>query len=475
MKISRDSVELNEILKHNADDLLSDFNEEKLSYNTNLLTEQSDDEYLNNRGEDYLEALTINKEFRERLGRLDFKLIDEVYIKKYFNNYCIEERNKELESLNVVDLFSGAGGLSLGFVQEGFGVNLAVDFDKSTVETYRFNHPKVHSKYILHRDIQDIENEIPDYLRKKEVDIVIGGPPCQGFSIANQQRIIDDSRNKLYKSFVKIVSLTSPKYFVMENVKGMSKVANQIKEDFEKIGYKVDYEVLQAIEFGIPQNRERLIFIGTKSSINPKNIFHMIREEKEGRKKMVLRDAIGDLPQLEASTRKNRTDLINNKNGGIVIKKSHHEKANDYIKLINPDQPPSRVIFNHQARYNNDRDIEIYGLLNQGDNSTDEKIKHIMPYTNRNHIFKDKYFKLIYAQPCKTITAHMRFDCNMYIHPTQARGLTPREAARVQSYPDDYIFKDAYTKTYMQIGNSVPPLMGRTIARVLKRLLKGEV
>ena len=100
MKISRDSVELNEILKHNADDLLSDFNEEKLSYNTNLLTEQSDDEYLNNRGEDYLEALTINKEFRERLGRLDFKLIDEVYIKKYFNNYCIKERNKELESIN---------------------------------------------------------------------------------------------------------------------------------------------------------------------------------------------------------------------------------------------------------------------------------------------------------------------------------------------------------------------------------------
>ena len=97
-----------------------------------------------------------------------------------------------------------------------------------------------------------------------------------------------------------------------------------------------------------------------------------------------------------------------------------------------------------------------------------------MPYHSRNNIFKDKYFKLIYNQPCKTITAHMKFDCNMYIHPTQARGLTPREAARVQSYPDNYFFKGAYTKTYMQIGNSVPPLMSKQIAEVILIFMQNQ-
>ena len=111
--------------------------------------------------------------------------------------------------------------------------------------------------------------------------------------------------------------------------------------------------------------------------------------------------------------------------------------------------------------------------MNQGDKSDDPKIADIMPYKSRSDIFKDKYYKLVENNVCKTITAHMKFDCNMYIHPTQARGLTPREAARVQSFPDDYFFRGAYTKTYMQIGNSVPPLLGRAIAQVIKRYMKG--
>ena len=141
-----------------------------------------------------------------------------------------------------------------------------------------------------------------------------------------------------------------------------------------------------------------------------------------------------------------------------------------YLAMINQNRN-CKVTFNHKARFNNDRDIEIYGRLNQGDRSDDPKIADIMPYSRRNGIFKDKYFKLEENKVCKTITAHMKFDCNMYIHPTQARGLTPREAARVQSYPDDYFFRGAYTKTYMQIGNSVPPLLGRAIATVIKKYL----
>ena len=129
-------------------------------------------------------------------------------------------------------------------------------------------------------------------------------------------------------------------------------------------------------------------------------------------------------------------------------------------------------LFNHKARYNNERDVEIFRRMNPGDNSADPKIADIMPYRRRERIFKDKYFRLEPDKPCKTITAHMRYDCNMYIHPFQARGLTPREAARVQSYPDDYFFRGPYTKTYMQVGNSVPPLMSATIAKVLKDVLR---
>ena len=148
-------------------------------------------------------------------------------------------------------------------------------------------------------------------------------------------------------------------------------------------------------------------------------------------------------------------------------------RKNSYIDYINQGRLPG-IVLNHKARYNNDRDIEIYGRMYQGDKSDDPKIADIMPYTRRNGIFKDKYFKLEENKVCKTITAHMKFDCNMYIHPTQARGLTPREAARVQSYPDDYFFRGSYTKTYMQIGNSVPPLLGRAIAIVVKKYIENN-
>lgn len=145
-------------------------------------------------------------------------------------------------------------------------------------------------------------------------------------------------------------------------------------------------------------------------------------------------------------------------------------QTNEYIEYINQSKD-IKVTCNHKSRYNNDRDIEIYSRLNPGDKSDDPKIADIMPYKSRSHIFKDKYFKLEPNKLCKTITAHMKFDCNMYIHPSQARGLTPREAARVQSYPDDYFFRGSFTKTYMQVGNSVPPLLGRAIASILKQYL----
>lgn len=390
-------------------------------------------------------------------------------LKNYVGAYISKALAEEEKSPNIVDFFCGAGGLSLGFVQEGFKINFANDIEPSCVETYQFNHPTVPKKNIICNNIDDILEDVSKYQRFDCVDLVIGGPPCQGFSTANRQRIIDDPRNKLYKSFIKAVDSLQPKFIVMENVKGMQKVANQVVEDFNRIGYSVDFHLYNAKDFGVPQNRERLIFIGNRLGVDNKKIHEEICGFIPETKDFVLKDALYGLRELEASRVKNATNLENEKIGFIVDYYSDIQ-TNEYIDLINQNRKFKQVL-NHKARYNNDRDIEIYGRLYQGDKSDDEKIADIMPYKSRSHIFKDKYFKLEEEKVCKTITAHMKFDCNMYIHPTQARGLTPREAARVQSYPDDYYFKGSYTKTYMQVGNSVPPLFARYIAKVIKKYL----
>lgn len=371
----------------------------------------------------------------------------------------------------MIDLFCGAGGLSLGFSQEGFVTSLANDIQDCCVDTYAHNHPETPRDHIVLGDIKDVVENLDEFLAGRSVDIVVGGPPCQGFSMANRQRLIDDPRNYLYKSYVEVVEKVHPKFFVMENVKGMLSVAEQVKEDFRNIGYSVECHILNAKEFGVPQNRERLIYIGNCIGVDNEQIFQEIFALSECITEHNLGDALYALRELEASRVKNATEL-GSRECGYKIEKNNISDTNDYISYINQNRIIP-VVSNHKARYNNDRDIEIYGRMEQGDRSDDPKIADIMPYARRNGIFKDKYFKLENDKVCKTITAHMKFDCNMYIHPTQARGLTPREAARVQSYPDDYFFRGAYTKTYMQIGNSVPPLLGRAIAQVIKRYMKG--
>ena len=334
------------------------------------------------------------------------------------------------------------------------------------MDTYAHNHPETPRDHIVLGDIKDVVKNLDKLLAGRNVDIVVGGPPCQGFSMANRQRLIDDPRNHLYKSYVEVVKKVHPKFFVMENVKGMLSVAEQVKEDFRAIGYSVECHILNAKNFGVPQNRERLIYIGNCLGVDNEQIFNEIFALSENIPEHNLGDALFALRELEASRVKNSTES-GSIESGYKIEKNNITETNDYISYINQDRVVN-VVSNHKARYNNDRDIEIYGRMEPGDRSDDPKIADIMPYARRNGIFKDKYFKLENDKVCKTITAHMKFDCNMYIHPTQARGLTPREAARVQSYPDDYFFRGAYTKTYMQIGNSVPPLLGRAIAHVIK-------
>ncbi|MBQ2922043.1 MAG: DNA cytosine methyltransferase [Tyzzerella sp.] len=444
----------------------------------NRVTKEVNEDFLRERAKCYLAELETDKELQDAFVELS-AICNDIRqecaicpVCKYCNTY-IENIRKSVkeDSLKMIDLFCGAGGLSLGFTQEGFITSLANDIEACCVDTYAHNHPETPRDHIVLGDINEVVDNLNELLAGREVDIVIGGPPCQGFSMANRQRLIDDPRNYLYKRYVEVVEKVHPKFFVMENVKGMLSVAEQVKEDFRNIGYSVECRILNAKDYGVPQNRERLIYIGNCMGADNEQIFKEIFCVSESVPEHNLGDALYGLRPLEASRVKNATE-VGTEASGYKIEKNKTLDTNGYISYINQGRTVPTVL-NHKARYNNDRDIEIFDRMEQGDRSDDPKIADIMPYARRNDIFKDKYFKLESDKVCKTITAHMKFDCNMYIHPTQARGLTPREAARVQSYPDDYFFRGAYTKTYMQVGNSVPPLLGRAIAQVIKHYMEG--
>lgn len=408
-------------------------------------------------------------------------LLDKLSNKK---RKLIQERYKKENRPTYADFFAGAGGLSYGFTQAGFRVCFANDFEDVCVRTYRYNHPELPSDKVIKGDIRKIVDNVKDYI-DENVDIVVGGPPCQGFSSANQQRVIDDPRNELYKYYIKGIRKILPKFVVMENVKGMLKVADQVVEDYENIKeekdgviytYTVGYELLNAVDFSVAQSRERLIYIAIRNDvaeenrITPDTIFKEIKEANVNNPHYLLKDALDAIKPLDAPRIKNTNEKDDEHTGKKIDVNTFLGNENGYLKLIN-DGRNIPILFNHKARYVNDINYDIYRLLNQGDDASDPKIADIMPYTNRLHCFKDKYYKLIAEKPSRTITAHLRMDCHSHIHPFQIRAITPREAARCQSFPDDYLFLGAYLKTYMQIGNAVPCLMAKGIASVIKKYL----
>lgn len=426
--------------------------------------------------EHYDEVVSL---FRGKLGSIKQICAADDCSKCFANKWCNHYRNKvqkeetaALDRPAYADFFCGAGGLSWGFHMAGFRMSLANDIQECCIDTISLNHPEVPGQYIIAGDINNVIDNISELSRYTTVDVVVGGPPCQGFSMANRQRLIDDPRNHLYKSFIRVIDVLQPKFFVMENVRGMLKAKTQIEEDFLNIGYASAARILNAKDFGVPQNRERVIFIGNRIGKDNEKIFEKIFATSKERMPLVLSDALLGMPALQAKTIPNATEVEDDVSGHTIAFNTN-PVSSEYINTINENRSVM-FLLNHKARYNNERDIEIFKRMNPGDNSADPKIADIMPYKRREKIFKDKYFKLEPYKPCKTITAHMKFDCNMYIHPFEARGLTPREAARVQSYPDDYFFRGAFTKTYMQVGNSVPPLLSKAIATVLKDIL-GEV
>lgn len=374
------------------------------------------------------------------------------------------------KKFKFVDLFAGCGGLSLGLQQAGFTPWFVNEIVEQFCNTYKKNHNLSDDHYFV-GDIADLNKNIEQYKSLlSDITLVCGGPPCQGFSMANRQRILDDPRNSLYKQYLIFLKNVRPKFFIMENVKGMMNKIDEIKQNFkEYLGdeYNFDYALLRAQDYGVPQNRERFIMIGNREGIPSKLIFEEIFNHK--RAPFVLKDALEGLPHLEAKKDKGAKNIECAESG--FTERNFNYLKNDFYRFINGNKEITKL-YNHKNRYNNERDIEIYRRLPQGANSLHESIADIMPYKRRSEIFKDKYFKLDENQICKTITSHMRFDCNMYIHPWEARGLSPREAARIQTFPDDYVITGSQNMWYAQVGNAVPVKLAKAIGDGIMKFIK---
>ena len=382
-----------------------------------------------------------------------------------------------------IDLFAGAGGMAEGFYQEGYMALTHIELDKYACLTLqeRMRHYGYHENEINKikpTDITDkniisiIESNIG---KTSDIDIIIGGPPCQSFSSHGKARdpfsMKKDPRNYLYENYLNILNYFKPKFFVFENVSGIlsTKIKGKsiIKDIFD--GMKKNYNIIEnkdmillnAVDFGVPQDRKRIIIIGTRKdlSINPKSIYDELKNITKKRKKTTVRDAISDLPKLKPSE-------------GMQTVNFNPTNKSSYLKLIR--QNNYNLLHGHIARNHNELDRKRYRLMakNKWDLSdlykNEPSLIHI-----KKRLFNNSYCVQNYDAPSKTIIAHLYKDGNQFIHPdyTQERSITPREAARLQSFPDDFVFPCSITQQYKQIGNAVPPLMSKYIAMVLKKYL----
>jgi DNA (cytosine-5)-methyltransferase 1 len=382
----------------------------------------------------------------------------------------------------ILDLFAGAGGFSLGFHLAGFKTIAAIDHDLHAVETLtaNFSHNGI---LALQRDLskylpENLEGDLKENGVDPNFDVIIGGPPCQGWSSVGRGKLrslrlldgngshLKDPRNKLYKRFISFVSAFKPKVAIMENVPGMlshdgRNVAEGVAESIESIGYEVSWKRLISSHYGVPQERQRLIFVGVRKDQNVRFEFPDWKDEKGKRvyPLVTVREAIGDLPTI--------------RNGANLWIRPYGKpgKTTRYSRLMR-EKMSTQTVFDHVCRNQNADDVEAFGLLRQGGIYRDLP-KRLKRY--RDDIFDDKYKKLYWDKPSWTVTAHLGKDCYTHIHPSQARTISIREAARLQSFPDSFYFAGNMGTKFRLIGNAVPPLMAKFIAAAVKEQVLNRV
>lgn len=389
-----------------------------------------------------------------------------------------DQQPSATDPLTFIDLFSGCGGFSLGLEWAELRCLAAIDFNASAIQTFRRNHPDVPTALV--KDLTKFSpKELDKTLGSERVDLIVGGPPCQGFSKARQvggsnhgDRLVYDPRRELYREFLKYVAYYQPKVFVMENVPGIRSAAGgafftAVQADSRELGYRViPYEV-SAWRFGVPQKRIRQLIIGTRRELPLFIPDRYIRETHadlgepvtRGKQAAVtLGEAIGDLPEIESG------DEQFVRGYDMAARREHVARyGRRYIYDV-LQVHKTKQLLGHTSRPHSQRDLRDFKRLREGETSRAALARGIemeFPY-DRSH-FKDRYTRQHRDQLCSTIVAHLKKDGLMFIHPTQTRSLTPREAARVQSFPDTFEFPQERTNAYAEIGNAVPPLVGKAV------------
>lgn len=362
--------------------------------------------------------------------------------------------------IKTIDLFAGCGGFSCGFEKAGFNIVSAVEFDKNIAKSYELNHK---GTKMIADDIKNVDNE--NVFKKGIADIIIGGPPCQGFSMAGariRNGFIDDPRNYLFKHYFNVVKIVRPKIFIIENVKGIltmkgGQIFNEIKKifedpnNFEGKPYKIQYKVMKAKEYGIPQNRERTIMIGSLIEFELEKEIIKTREYIKNIDKHFFDDvtvwqAISNLPEPT-------------EDGKINIERIE----NEYQRFLSSK---SKKTYNHVVTKHSTVAIKRMEKIGINENFTvlDEKI---------NTVHSGSYGRLDPNSIAPTITT--RFDTpsgGRFIHPYRDRTITPREAARIQSFPDDFEFVGTKSCICKQIGNAVPPKLSYFLGIMIRRILE---
>lgn len=356
----------------------------------------------------------------------------------------------------AVDLFSGAGGLSLGLEKAGYTVVLSVDHDEAAVKTHLANFPGA----ALAMDLSDPDrvDDLLELLSDLDLDLVAGGPPCQPFSRAGRSKIRDlvdrgvrdgiDPRRELWRVLLRVAEETKPRAVLMENVPDMAlgddmRAVRLMADRLEAIGYDTDMRILEAWRYGVPQHRQRLIFVALSGGV---------LEWPKDRDTVTLRDAINDLPSLGTTTGKQ-----------VARYRGPRTEFQREARASVPEDE-SNQIHDHVTRPVREDDRLAFRLMRKGTRYSDLP-EHLKRY--RDDIFDDKYNRLDWDDWCRSITAHIAKDGYWYIHPQQHRTLTVREAARIQTFPDSFRFAGTRSDAFRLIGNAVPPRLGEVVASEL--------